>query len=293
MRLEVEHKFVGPRASIFALENSPKPQSFISGDGNGLVCHWSLDDLEQAVALASFDAQIFSLRLCWDDILAIGTMRGQLFFYDFSNKSLLKTAHQLKGAVFDIQIWGEELLIATESGELVYLDRELQLKKRVLRSRKSLRCIEVVNDDLAYVGASDHKIYALNKSGTERPALDLHQNSVFALATFESQLWSAGRDAQIGISELHTGARIDLIAAHMYTVNDLVLIPKSEFVVSAGRDKAIKVWSARERKLQQVVHPDKGVGHLHSVNCLLPFSEGKFLISGSDDRSMILWSVNA
>lgn len=295
MRLSAEHKFTGLRSSVFALCEAPTSNSFLSGDGNGYVCQWQYDEPNQAKALISFSSQIFALRLLFDKkVLAIGTMSGQAFFYDFQLKKLHSKAHQLNGAVFDFLEQGKEILIATQSGELVYLDHQLDLTRKLRISKKSIRQLEWKSETELFLSSSDHQIHHLSKERENYPSIIAHQNSVFCLRYLKSrnELWSGGRDAHLGIHKLDKEIDTEMIAAHMYTINSLTATQDEQWVISGGRDKAIKVWNAEKRRLEQVIHLDKGVGHSHSVNALLMDSSGKYLLSGSDDRSVMLWSLD-
>jgi len=295
MRLNAEHKFTGLRSSIFALCEAPEPNTFFSGDGNGYVCLWNYDEPNQAKALVSFSSQIFALRLVLKkQLLAIGTMSGQVFFYDFGAKKLHAIAHQINGAVFDFLEFDDHILIATEAGELVYLNQQLELVRKRQISKKSIRQMEWRSDDDFFLASSDHQIHHQSKGTTPYPAIIAHQNSVFCLNYLKNrqELWSGGRDAHLGIHKLAEEVDTEMISAHMYTINTLASTPNEEWMISGGRDKAIKLWAVEDRRLEQVIHPEKGVGHSHSVNCLLLDSSGKFLLSGSDDRSVMLWSLN-
>lgn len=298
MRLQAEHRFVGLKSSIFCLETGFTPNTFLSGDGTGMVCEWNLQEREKAKALLQLPSQIFALRyLPQEQLLAVGTMSGQLFFYDHKKPGLHSLAHQLNGAIFSIEKWGDLLLVATESGEIVALDANLQIEKKWALSKKSIRKIVIFSPEEFFYAGSNHLIehFLKERISAQREAIVAHQNSVFALIYLKErkELWSGARDAHIGVHQIaEEETETEILAAHMYTINALLATEDEQYVVSGSRDKSIKLWRTEDRKLLQVIQQEKGVGHQHSVNALLRLDNNAGILSGSDDRSIFWWSFN-
>lgn len=62
----------------------------------------------------------------------------------------------------------------------------------------------------------------------------------------------------------------------------------NQAIVSASRDKMIKVWT---EDLDPLVRIDlKKGGHRHSVNTLVKIDDSKFA-SASDDGKIIIWEI--
>ncbi|KDQ09581.1 hypothetical protein BOTBODRAFT_36984 [Botryobasidium botryosum FD-172 SS1] len=60
----------------------------------------------------------------------------------------------------------------------------------------------------------------------------------------------------------------------------------SEKIITGSRDRTIKIWSLRTKKLLQTLH-----GHEGSVLCL-KFDRSGFMVSGSSDRQVFVWDIS-
>ncbi len=60
-----------------------------------------------------------------------------------------------------------------------------------------------------------------------------------------------------------------------------------EFVVSASRDKTIKIWEVKSGKCILTL-----IGHDNWVTGLVFHPNGRFLLSVSDDKSIRIWDLN-
>ena len=77
----------------------------------------------------------------------------------------------------------------------------------------------------------------------------------------------------------------------MFTVNDMVFDTDYSLLISASRDKTIKIWNADTFDLLKVIEGIRDDGHLNSVNSLLWSPDQDYLISGSDDKSIGIWKI--
>ena len=59
-----------------------------------------------------------------------------------------------------------------------------------------------------------------------------------------------------------------------------------DFLASAGRDKSIKIWDAKNGKCIATL-----IGHDNWVTDLCFHTSGKYLLSVSDDKSMRVWDL--
>ena len=102
-------------------------------------------------------------------------------------------------------------------------------------------------------------------------------------------LYTGGKDAHLRCWNWKSGEEKITVPAHNYVIYDLILLDEGNVLVSASRDKTIKVWSAEDLRFQQRLDL-KEKGHRHSVNSLVKLSESSF-VSGSDDKKIIVWET--
>nr|MBP6568302.1 hypothetical protein [Saprospiraceae bacterium] len=118
-----------------------------------------------------------------------------------------------------------------------------------------------------------------------------HQNSIFALNHISSiGLFSGGRDAHMKIWDLIDFTAKTDVPAHWYTINKILYIPELKLIVTASRDKTIRLWDAENNDLIRTLDVQKG-GHFNSVNTLLWNSEHQTLLSAGDDRVIRKWKI--
>ena len=92
----------------------------------------------------------------------------------------------------------------------------------------------------------------------------------------------------IRIWDWKKGQLINEIPAHNFVVYDLVTNQTGSIVISASRDKTLKVWDTETMSfLQRIDH--KLAGHRHSVNVIIPLDTHKW-VSASDDKRILIWS---
>jgi WD40 repeat protein len=118
-------------------------------------------------------------------------------------------------------------------------------------------------------------------------------HSVFSLAydSKNKHLYSGSRDAQLYKHSLDGQANQAVqIAAHLFTINDIVVSNELQMLFTASRDKTIKLWSLQNNKLLKVID-QKFDAHKNSVNKLLYLASRNLLISASDDSAVIAWHL--
>lgn len=266
-----------------------------------MVIEWSGKEPDQGALLARLGIQIFSIAQhpVSGHVIA-GDMNGKVHWFrpGVDRAPMVFQAHRC--GVFDIRIIGGRVLTTGGDGRLCRwpedgpLDRGLEFAEL---SSKSLRCMALhPGGELLAVGSSDQNIYLLDLDSfvTRGIIENAHDSSVFSLAWSDdgSYLYSGGRDAHLKVWEVGNSTYcVHDVQAHLFTLNALQLIAGGRLLVSASRDKTIRVWDAHSLELLKSLEAVRDGGHRHSVNRLVWLDEPELLVSSSDDRQIIAWKV--
>jgi WD40 repeat protein len=292
------YDFRGHRDSVYALASGGDGNNFFSAGGDGLVAGWNLNHPDQGNLLAKVPTSIYALHFLSDkNVLAVGHNQDGIHLLDVLDKKEVGSVKLTDNALFDIQSFGNTLVVAFGDGLISIIDyNNLSVLKKVKASNKSARCLALnpKTNELA-VGFSDNyiRIYSL-------PDLSLikewvgHSNSVFALRyTLDNDfLISGSRDARLKKWIVTDGYQLHAeVPAHLYAINGMALSPDGKHFITCSMDKTIKVWDTGSMKLLKVIDRARHGGHATSVNKVLWLSANR-LVSGSDDRNISIWSIH-
>lgn len=76
------------------------------------------------------------------------------------------------------------------------------------------------------------------------------------------------------------------IKAHKSHIASVVFTPKSQFLLSAGMDNQVHIWTVGDWRLTKSL-----VGHENSVNSLSLTSDGQQVLTASTDRTVRFWDI--
>ncbi|HEY5823449.1 MAG TPA: WD40 repeat domain-containing protein [Cyclobacteriaceae bacterium] len=292
------HTLSGHRDAVYTLQPSSDPSKIFSGAGDGMVVLWDLNNPAEGELIAKLPNSIYALHhLPKDDLLVAGHNYDGIHLLDWHNKKEIASLQLGSSAIFDIQSYGNDLLIASGDGMLTIVDREgWVIKKKLLASGKSARTIAInpVTGELA-VGYSDNWIRVFDLETYQlKGEWEAHANSVFTLVYSPDYklLVSGSRDARLKSWDVAQNyAPKTEVVAHLYAINNLDFSPDGKHFVTCSLDKSVKVWDAEEFKLLKVIDKARHAGHGTSVNKLLWTSFNNQLISASDDRTLSVWHI--
>lgn len=300
MSVQVSKKntFTGHRGSIYTLQPADQPHLFFSAGGDGLVALWNLETGGDGQLVAQLPNSIYSLHfLSNKNLLIAGQNYAGIHLIDYQNKKELASLHLTASAIFDVQSFQNDLIIASGDGAISVVDlNQWVVKKKIQASERSARCLAInpASGEMA-VGYSDAciRVFDLDQY-VLKETINAHRNSVFTVGYSPDGrfLFSGGRDARLKIWEVHTRYSLsEEIAAHLYAINHLVFSPDGRYLATASMDKSVKVWDAPERKLLKVIDKGRHAGHGTSVNKLLWPSFNQQLVSAGDDRIISAWDL--
>jgi WD40 repeat protein len=287
----------GHKQGVYALLNLRGSSVIVSAGGDGAVVKWDLDENgpvrmnpEPSVAgvlFAQLPEPVFCLMEGLDGVIWAGTQGGLVFkLVSGEAPRMIKLG---TSSVFFISRWMDgRIAVGLGSGELVFLDDELQLLDRKSLGKKSLRCCL---GDRGLIGGSDGLIWRLDAQGDILKRWDANSPSVFCLAEdFQGDIVSGGRDALLMWMGEEGGLKQE-VKAHLFTIHALAGSDLG-WLASGSMDKTVKVWDRNSGALLKVIDREKypSRGHSHSVNALCWV--GRLLASAGDDKIIRIWEVS-
>jgi WD40 repeat protein len=286
----------GHEHPIYALCISQKEHILFSAGGEGAVVEWSLKKMAPIKVMFKTRATIYSLHCPKSlPLLISGDRNGQISIFDFIQQKIVFQKQLTEKPIFGMLSVGNLLYFISEDGTLRTFDLvQFKIIEENLIANESLRSIAFnEHDQLIYIGAKDNRIYSY--SIIEKRVIrsdEEHTLPVFSLAYDEQAqvLYSGSRDAQI---KIWNDNKTENIAAHLYAVNDLLLIPETNFLLSASMDKSIKVWDKDTQQLLAIGDAQRNDGHQKSVNVLAYTVFENYVISAGDDRMIFVWTLDA
>jgi WD40 repeat protein len=299
MPFHVQPFFLGHNGAIYALHQMEQSSSFLSGGSDGWLVKWQIERPELGIHLATIPGQILSICfLSKENICVVGDLNGVIYWLDLNNPHTTPKAisHHKKG-VFSILHLGGHLFTGGGDGFFTQWSVQHQMPLESIRlSFKAIRCVEFdkVRNEFA-LGCSDGAIYWVDKASFSLKECwsACHLPSVFSLAFLPDnfRLISGGRDALLKIWDRQNGGLIQIIPAHRFTINHLLLNEDGNLLFTASRDKSIRIWETNNFNLIGSIRNGNHQAHQNSVNKLLWFSEQQTLVSASDDRQIGQWQI--
>lgn len=290
-------EFSGHGAGIYSLAFDG--QFIYSASADKYVARWNEATGEQDTFAIQFDFPVYSIALLKHNaFLAVGLSSGDLHVFDLLNRVELKFYKQHTKALFCIveNPQKQQFYTADADGNLAIWDStslELLIYLPINCGKVRRIALDSTGEHFA-LACQDGSIRLFETAFfNEIHTFKGHEGGTTALVfnpLKENQLISGGKDALICLWNWPTEQLEKRIPAHNFIVYDLLVLPNQNHLISASRDKTIKIWNLSDLSFVQRIDL-KQKGHRHSVNALQRTSEKSF-VSASDDKRIICWKCN-
>ena len=230
--------------------------------------------------------------------LAVGTLSGDLYWVR-TDGSAPRRWRLHRDGLFGLVQAGGRVFACGGSGTLSSWDAASggPLRHRAVESVRLRGLAWLPTPRLLACGTANGDLLLVEPDGLRAVHVveRAHERTVFDIADAGDRFYTCGRDGAIRAwaTEAPFG-QLDHVPAHAATVNALAYASAAETLVSAGRDRELRVWDREPDglRLRKVLDGPRDGGHVASVNacCLLP---GGGIASGGDDRTVRVWSVPA
>ncbi len=244
--------------------------------------------------LHKVDSAVFSMHyVASSQVVILGTQSGKLYKLDLlSNK--LDLIDNLGYTLFSIASDERYLYIGNKNGELTILDK-INYRRIAIQKIGHTAIRKIISNGFNQLLLSSSNGDVLLRIETGE-VLELYkaEKSIFSICIDykNGKFLFGGMDAMLYGLDMESRGLVSKIPAHLATINDLMILENSNYLVSAARDKTIKIWDAKTLALCKVLEASKMKMHTASVNCIINMCDMDSFISGSDDGSLFLWQIN-
>ncbi|MEP1035133.1 WD40 repeat domain-containing protein [Ekhidna sp.] len=288
------HTFLGHNDSIYTLYRIDDYR-FVSAGGEGMVVLWDLRSPNEGEVIVKIKGSVYAITFdSKEGFLYVAQNNEGLHKIDLNLKKEVASIQLGDHQIFDLKIINDQVWTGLSNGEVVVLSKNLEIKNRIKYANDRVRSFDRYANQVA-VAFSDNTIRIIDSQSMEvLNELKGHKNSVFASKFHPSgkYLISGGRDAQLKVWDSQADYVLrESIAAHLYTINDVIFRADGRYFVTASMDKAIKLWDAHSFRLLKVLDKHRHAGHGNSVNKLLWMNYHDLLVTCSDDRSISVWEI--
>lgn len=293
-------EFIGHSGSIYCLEEGLDENLFFSGSGDRFVTQWNSNTFETTAFTAKLPSIIYCLKyLPKLKLLLCGTSQGMIHCINTQEKKEIKALRNHTEAVFSLAFSEVHSLLFSAGGDgklaiinpnTLETERIINISNAKIRSLKfnnsqSELLIACGNNEIAILNLPEFNLikkFEANKLATNS-AIYFEDNNL---------VLSGGRDAYLNLIDIANEKIVNAIPAHNFAIYDIVSIPKLNLLVTASRDKTIKLWSGNNLDFLLRINHENNSSHTHSVNCLLWLKNQEILLSAGDDRKIIAWKIS-
>ena len=269
--------------------------TFLTAGGDGLLLKWDLADTTSAHSIAKTDSSIYFLEKIDENTIVIGTNSGALYLINLKNKSVIAEL-EIKKGIFTGYKQGDYLYIGLADGELVKISLlTFRILYRKTISSGHIRKLSVIPKAQTLVAAtSANEIIFIEDDLVKHLINNAHNDSVFSLFALDQHLLiSGGKDAILKLWDLKSYQTIIEVPAHLFAINDITQIKSNNRIITASRDKSIKIWDPETLLLEKVMDRSKhSMASSHSVNKLTMLNS-KNLVSVGDDRIVRVYEIKS
>ncbi len=266
-----------------------------TGSADNHVARWNPKTGEQDKFAIQFEQSVYSLVFLDQNRLVVGLSNGHIHVFDLGENKEVKFFTQHTKAIFalafnefkqqwyaadadgNLSIWDAQTL-----NQLIYLPLDCGKIRDIAINKSGNQFTLACQDGTLRVFESEflNEIHTIKAHKEGATAVLYHPHH-------ENQLISGGKDAMLRLWDVPAEMQLKEVPAHNFAVYGIQAVDDGQTILSASRDKTIKVWTP-DLDFQQRLDLKVG-GHKHSVNKIRPLNNHTF-VSVSDDKKIIVWT---
>lgn len=280
MGAKISHikSFKGHKGPVYAFDG------VYSGGSDAYLVQWNLETGE-GLALAKAPDAIFGL-CATDSGVFLSTLGGSLFHY--TQGESIRLLLKLDCSIYKLA-YSHGILSAIDQKGRYWESENFQDWSQTQVHEGSLRGLFRSEGLLMLSGAQGQVVERKGDAWVKHA--DESNETIYSLVKSRETLITAGKDAQIRAWHKEEDDWIvqQSIPAHMNSIYALSLSHDGRFLISASRDRSMKIWDAQTLELLKVMDASKSKeAHTRSVNHAQWLDDRRFITAG-DDGQIKLW----
>jgi WD40 repeat protein len=281
--------------TIFAVAFSPNGKILATGDANGEIRLWQIDDGQQILICKGHTGFVRSVGFSPDgQILASGSVDKTIKLWRVSDGKCIQTLQGHSDRVESIAYSRDGQLVVSGS-----VDQSLRIW-----SVHDGKCLQVLqghtheiwsvafSPDRQTVASGSYDQTARLWSVSDGQCLQVLQGHTDKLRSVAFSpdgkiLASGSYDTTVRLWSVNDGKCLQVLQGHTDRVLSVRFSPDSQTVASGSYDKTVRLWSVSDGQCYQIFQ-----GHSDRVWSVAFSPDGKMLASGGYDQTVRLWSVS-
>ena len=261
------------------------------------VTRWNLTTGVQDKFAIKFDHTPYCIHIALN-MLWVGLANGDLHVFDLIEKKEINYFKLHKEAIFSISFnaVSHHVYVGDADGNVSVWDAgKMKLLISIPLNSGKIRDIAVDEINQSFcVASQDGFLRVIDATNfNELQKFFAHKDgatSVIFNPKDQNQLISGGKDALLKYWDIESANCFVSIPAHNYAVYRILALNSGSCLITASRDKSLKIWDTIPASFIQKIERKSG-GHSHSVNDIVAMNENTFA-SVSEDKKAIVWTVS-
>ncbi|MBD2341930.1 NACHT domain-containing protein [Calothrix sp. FACHB-156] len=281
--------------TIFSVAFSPNGKIIATGDANGEIRLWQIDDGQQILICKGHTGFVRSVAFSPDgQILASGSVDKTVKLWSISDGKCIKTLQGHSDRIESLAVSPDGQLLVTGS-----VDKTLRIWS--VHDGQCLQILEGHNHHIWSVafspdsqtvasGSFDQTVRLWSVSdGRCLQVFHGHTDGLRSVAFSPDgkMLASGSHDETVRLWSLSDGQCLQVLEGHSDRVLSVRFSPDSQTVASGSYDQTVRLWSVKDGQCYQILQ-----GHGDRVWSVAFSPDGKILASGGYDQTVRLWSVS-
>ncbi|BAZ01584.1 WD-40 repeat-containing protein [Tolypothrix tenuis PCC 7101] len=281
--------------TIFSVAFSPNGKIIATGDANGEIRLWQIDDGQQILICKGHTGFVRSVAFSPDgQTLASASVDKTVKLWSISDGKCIKTLQGHSDRIESLAVSPDGQLLVTGS-----IDKTLRIW-----SVNDGQCLQVLSGHTHHIWSvafsPDNQTVASGSfdqtvrlwSVSDGHCLQVFQGHTDGLRSVafspDGKLLASGsHDETVRLWSLSDGQCLQVLEGHSDRVLSVAFSPDSQTVASGSYDQTVRLWSVSDGQRYQIFQ-----GHGDRVWSVAFSPDGKILASGGYDQTVRLWSVS-